>query len=72
MEQLTVIYKEVEPDVWNGIVIQYPNIMGYKMEGKEKAIETMYFLITEELFYRTKNFNSWRVSRELYVYLGSW
>lgn len=70
MELLTIIYEEIEPDVWNGYVLQYRNIVGYKMQGKEVAIETMYLLVTEEMFYRTRSFNSWRVSKETYIYLG--
>ena len=72
IQQLTIIYKEIEPDVWNGLVIQYPNIIGYKMEGKEDARETMYTLISEELFHVTKSYSSWKISRELFVYLGAW
>lgn len=72
MEQLTIIYKEADPDVWNAMVIQHPYIVGYRVEGLEKARETMYHLVEEELFQRTKSYNSWKISREMITYLGAW
>lgn len=72
MEQLTVIYKEIEPDVWNAMVIQHPYIIGYMIDGLEKAKDAMYYLIEEELFNRTKSYNSWKISREMITYLGAW
>ncbi len=71
MEQLTIVYTEVKPDIWLGFVAQYPYIVAYEIKGKDSAVETMYHLVTEELFHKTKSLNSWAITKEVYIYLGA-
>lgn len=68
MEMLTIIYQRDHNMHWNALVKDNESVKVVGMDSLIAAQEAMYFLISEEFWYRHKSLSSWCIEAEIINY----
>lgn len=68
MEMLTVVYQRDHNMHWNAYVKDHEGVKAVGMLTLIDAQEAMYFLISEEFWYRHKSLSSWCIESEIINY----